>query len=110
MPSSPPIDDLYDRIYADAEFQRLQARRSRFSWLLATLMFGSFFGFILVIAFAPQLFARPIAADSVITWGIPLGVSIILLGFVLTGIYVYRSNGEFDRGIAAIVQRLSAGE
>jgi uncharacterized membrane protein (DUF485 family) len=102
------MDDLYNRIYADPEFQQVQRRRSRFSWTLAAIMFGSYFTFILVIAFAPDLFAIPLGPDTVITWGIPLGVSIIVLGFILTGIYVYRANGEFDRSIAAIVRRLSA--
>ncbi|PTT88398.1 DUF485 domain-containing protein, partial [Pseudomonas sp. HMWF031] len=30
------------------------------------------------------------------TWGIPIGVGLIVSAFVLTGIYVRRANGEFD--------------
>ena len=104
------MDELYHRIYADPEFQQVQRRRSRFSWTLAAIMFFSYFTFILVIAFFPALFAVPLGPNTVVTWGIPLGVSIIVLGFVLTGIYVRRANGEFDRSIAAIVRRLSAGD
>ncbi len=45
-----------------------------------------------------------------ITWGIPVAVAIIVLGFALTGIYMWRANGEFDVAVSAIVKRLSAGD
>ena len=71
-------------------------------------MLVSYFGFILVIAFAPGLLAVPLGSRTVVTWGIPIGVGIILLGFALTGLYVYRANGEFDGRIEAIVRRVTA--
>lgn len=101
------MDEIYARIHADPEFRALQRIRERLCWLLSALMFVAFFGFILVIAFAPGLFAVRLGPDTVITLGIPLGVGIILLGFVLTGIYVWRANGEFDRRNAALLRRLS---
>ncbi len=100
------MDAIYARIYADPEFQALQRRRGRFIWTLSLLMVSAFFSFILVIGFNPALLAMPLGPDTVITLGIPVGVAIILLGFVLTGLYVYRANGEFDRANAAIVARL----
>ncbi|WP_412841854.1 DUF485 domain-containing protein, partial [Aeromonas dhakensis] len=30
------------------------------------------------------------------TRGIPVGIGLILSAFVLTGVYVFRANGEFD--------------
>lgn len=101
------MDALYARIYADPEFQALQRRRGRYIWTLSLLMFCAFFAFILVIAFSPALLAIPLGPDTVITLGIPIGVAIILLGFLLTGVYVYRANGEFDQANAAIVARFS---
>ena len=100
------MNDLYQRIFADPEFQALQRRRSRLIWMLSMIMLVTYFGFILVIAFAPEFFAAPLGADTVITRGIPIGVGIILLGLALTGIYVHRANGEFDTTTADIVQRL----
>ncbi len=100
------MDDLYEKIFNDAEFQALQRRRSRFSWTLAAIMLTAYYAFILVIAFAPRVFAIPLGPDTVITWGIPVGISIIVLGFILTAIYVHRANGEFDRDNEAIIKRL----
>ncbi|MEQ8660653.1 MAG: DUF485 domain-containing protein [Gammaproteobacteria bacterium] len=102
------MEALYQKIFDDPEFQALQRRRSRLSWVLALTMLTAYYAFILVIAFQPALFAAPLGADTVITWGIPIGVGIILLGFALTGIYVHRANGEFDRTTAAIVRRLTS--
>jgi len=100
------MEALYQKIFDDPEFRDLQRRRSRLCWTLALVMLVSYYAFILVIAFQPALFAMPLGEATVVTIGIPVGVGIILLGFVLTGIYVYRANGEFDRTTAAIVQRL----
>lgn len=100
----------YRAIFADPAFQAVQRRRSRFSWLLALIMLVTYFGFILVIAFKPALLAMPLGPNTVITWGIPIGVGIIVLGFVLTGLYVQRANGEFDSTIEAIVSRVTAAD
>jgi uncharacterized membrane protein (DUF485 family) len=60
-------------------------------------MFGLYLLFILLIAFKPELLGTRIFVDSPLTWGIPFGVGLILAAFVLTGIYVWRANSEFDR-------------
>ena len=90
------MQHLYKKIYADPEFHELERKRGVFSWCLAGITIVAYFTFILVIAFAPELFARPIAEDSIITWGIPFGLLVIVLSFVLTGVYVHRANTEFD--------------
>ena len=102
------MDKLYARIFADAEFQALQQRRQRFTWLLSGLVFGAFLSFLLCVAFAPRMLAVPIGPDSVISRGIPWGSATILFGFLLTGVYVWRANGEFDRTMARIVARCAA--
>jgi uncharacterized membrane protein (DUF485 family) len=53
-----------------------------------------YYGFILIVAFAPSVLGIPIY--GVVTLGIPIGVFIIVAAFVLTGIYVRRANSEFD--------------
>ena len=84
-------------IYQDPEFQQLIKKKTFFSWLLAILVMGLYFSFILVVAFSPELFAIKISQISVVSIGIPIGVLVILGSFILTGIYVYRANKEFDK-------------
>ena len=98
------MEHLFKKIYADPEFHELEQKRGRFSWFLASIVFLAYFSFILIIAFAPELFAIPIFKDSVITWGIPIGIFVIVLSFLLTGVYVYRANSEFDRLTNDIVE------
>lgn len=90
-------ENVYQRIYDNPRFQDLVARRGRFAWTLAVLILAAYFAFILVIAFDPQVLGTPLSSGSVTTWGIPAGLGLIFLSFILTGIYVQRANGEFDR-------------
>ena len=85
----------YLRIQQDPNFQELVAKRQRFAWSLSILMLGLYLAFIMLIAFAPAGWA-PLSEGSTITRGIPVGVGLIVSSFVLTGIYVFRANGEFD--------------
>lgn len=77
-------------------FQELVRTRSTLAWSLSALMLGIYLAFILLVAFAPGVLARPIAEGSVITVGIPVGLLVIISAFVLTGVYVYRANTRFD--------------
>lgn len=94
-------DDRLDRIGADPRYQALVARRDRFAWMLSAIVLIAYFGFILLVAFDKPLLAAPIAGGAT-SLGIPLGIGIILLSIVLTGIYVRRANGVFDAELAAI--------
>ena len=89
-------DSVYKRIEQRPRFKELVAKRDRFAWILSAIMLGLYVAFILLIAFEPQVLGMRISDSSPMTLGIPLGVGLILSAFVLTGIYVFRANGEFD--------------
>ena len=82
-------------VQANPKFRELVKKRSRLSWLLTAVMLVAYYGFIMVLAFEPEFFR--IHLTEYTTIGFPIGVAIILLAFALTGIYVRRSNREFDR-------------
>ena len=86
--------ELTHRIRNNPKFAELTRKRTKFGWQLSILMLAIYYGFILVVGFAPKALGTPIY--GVITLGMPIGVLIILLAFVLTGIYVRRANSEFD--------------
>lgn len=93
---------VLERAKNDPEFEMLVRARSRLAWTLTTIMMVIYFGFILMIAFAPAHLGKPIG-DGVTTIGIPLGIFVILSAFLLTGLYVWRANTTFD----AISKRIS---
>ncbi|MBL0721798.1 MAG: DUF485 domain-containing protein [Sulfurovum sp.] len=84
------------KIKNNPKYQSLIEKRSSFAWILSIIMFVVYYIFIMIIAFEPSIFATKIG-DSVITLGIPVGIAIIFISFILAGIYTYRANGEFDR-------------
>ena len=95
-------DPVLLRVARSARYQELVRERSRFSWTLTAIMLAIFFGYILLIAFAPDLLAQRISRTT--TLGIPLGIGVIISGIVLTGIYVHRANTRFDPMIREIVE------
>lgn len=95
---------LVEAIKRDPDFVELVTKRTAFGWRLSALMAAIYFGFILLVAFAPKLLGTPIG-DGVTTIGVPLGLLVIVSAFVLTGIYVRRANSEFDALTEKIVGR-----
>jgi uncharacterized membrane protein (DUF485 family) len=92
------------RIESDPNFRRLAAERLRLGLRLSSAMFVAYFGYILCIAFWPQLLGTPLAEGAATTWGVLVGVLIIALGFALTAIYVRVANTRFDRLNADILE------
>lgn len=98
--TSPTIE----RIQNNPKFIAMVHTKSVFSWTLSIIMLAIYCAFILIIGFKKELFGTPIGPDTVITWGIPVGVGVILSAFVLTGIYVRRANTEFDQLTREVVE------
>jgi uncharacterized membrane protein (DUF485 family) len=93
--------DRLTAIAADPRYLALVRRRDRFAWTLTAIVLAAYFGFILLVAFDKPLLAAPIAGGAT-SLGIPIGLGVILLSIVLTGVYVRRANGAFDAELAAI--------
>jgi uncharacterized membrane protein (DUF485 family) len=89
--------DMYEKVKNNPKFHQLVARRSRLVWSLSAIVLFIYFSFILTIAFAPGFLGQPISEGSLISIGIPVGVFIILSAFVLTGIYVFIANKNYDK-------------
>jgi len=90
-------DNIYQQIESNAHFKELVTKRQRFAFILSIIMLVVYVGFILLIAFAPTWLGTPLHPGTTVTRGIPIGIGIIVLSFLLTGVYVWRANGEFDR-------------
>lgn len=87
--------EIYQRIRNNPKFIQLVTKRSKFAWSLVLVIFLVYYTFITVVAFSPKTLGQPIG-EGVSTIGIPVGISIILLCFILTGVYTKRANSEFD--------------
>ncbi|MCB1830147.1 MAG: DUF485 domain-containing protein [Chromatiaceae bacterium] len=88
--------DAYERIRKNPKFNELVARRGRFVWWLTGIIFVVFYGFVMAVAFAPDLVATRPFAGSNLTVGILAGLFQFIVFWFLALLYVRRANGEFD--------------
>jgi len=84
------------QIQNNPKYQKLVSTRSKFAWTLTIVMLVVYYAYILFIAFSPETLGTKISPDGMATWGIPVGLAIIVLAFAMTGVYVRRANSEFD--------------
>lgn len=82
------------------EFHDLARRKNGISLGLTLAMLAIYFGFIFLIAFRKDLVGAKLSAN--VTWGIPLGVGVILAAWILTGIYVAWANRKYDPMVEAL--------
>ncbi len=101
-------DQICQQIEDSAYFRELVEKRQRFATFLLLIMLVVYVGFILLIAFAPGWLGTPLHAGTSVTRGIPIGIGIIVISFILTGIYVWRANSEFDRLNKAVLREVKA--
>mgnify|MGYP002654134147 CR=1 FL=1 len=99
------LDPMLQRIASNPNYNGLRTRRLRFGWTLTIAMLVVYYGFIAIIAFDKALLAVKIGGGTA-SLGLVLGVAVIVLAFILTGIYVQRANGRFDQLTAALKRDL----
>ena len=83
--------------------EALARTRWRVAIALTAAMLVAYFGFILLVAFDKPLMGKPVAPG--LSLGILLGVLVILVAWVLTGIYIVWANGKYDRALHQYKQR-----
>ncbi|WNC95010.1 DUF485 domain-containing protein [Paraburkholderia sp. FT54] len=87
---------LAEKIKSSAAYRELVRKRSRLGWTLTTLVLVVYYGYVLLIAFDKQFLAAKMGA-GVMTWGMPIGLFVIVFTVVVTGFYVRRANSTYDQ-------------
>ncbi|MDA8252268.1 MAG: DUF485 domain-containing protein [Rhodospirillales bacterium] len=87
--------DFAEKVRRNPAFAELAARRGRFSWTIAIVMLAIYYGFILVVGFDKGLLG--LSVGGAITLAFPVGLAVIVIAILLTGLYVLRANGEYDK-------------
>jgi uncharacterized membrane protein (DUF485 family) len=86
------------------EFRSLVRRKWTVSVLLTVCLFVLYYGYILLVAVDKPFLARKIGVYT--TLGIPLGVAVIVLSWVLTAVYVLWANRTHDAAVEEIAAQL----
>src|SRR6476620_11464792 len=84
---------IYARVRENPKYQALVKRRGRLAAILSAIVLVSYYSFMMVVAFAPSTLGKPLGAGMT---GIPIGAAIIVISWLLTGVYSYFANGPFD--------------
>jgi uncharacterized membrane protein (DUF485 family) len=85
-------------------FKRMVTRRWAVAVVLTVALFVMYYGYIVLIAVNKPLMAQTIG--DVTTLGIPLGVAVIVLAWVLTAIYVGWANRVHDPEVRDLKRKL----
>jgi uncharacterized membrane protein (DUF485 family) len=81
------------------------AERRKIATPIVAIIILAYFGFVLLIAFDPALLGQTLGGN--VSLGIYAGLGLLVLSFVLTGIYMYLSDqkiAELQRNIRHKVQ------
>lgn len=84
------------KISQHPKYIELVKTRTRYGWTLTFIMVAIYYGYISLMAFNKEFLAKPLSG-GVTTLSIPIGIGVIVVTVLLTGIYVMRANKEFDR-------------
>jgi len=91
-------------VLQSAEFKKLTKKRWAVALLLTTIMLLVYFGFLLMVAFDKDFFKQKVG--DVTTIAIPIGIGLIVLAWVMTGIYTYWANNFYDKEVEEIKKKL----
>ena len=91
-------------IVTSDRFKALVRKRWNVSITLTILLFISYYGYILVIAYGKEFLSQKVG--EFVNWGIIFGVACILFAWLLTLIYVLWANNVYDKEVDSIKQTM----
>lgn len=89
-------DSQVQRILNNPKFQEMVSKKRKLSWTLTAIMLVIYVGFMLLVGYNKEFLSSSVSG-GVTTWGIPLGLGIIMLSFILCGVYSYIANNRLDQ-------------
>jgi uncharacterized membrane protein (DUF485 family) len=104
IPSDAKNQRSATQVIESPEFKRLVTKRWSVSLILLAVLFGTYYGYILLIPYAPGLMAARLGAT--VTVAIPLGIGVIAVAFVLTAVYVGWANQKYDPEVDRLKSQL----
>ncbi len=97
--------DLVAEVIRNPKYQELLQRRNRISLTFFVITLIIYAGFILTLAFDPELFGRPIG-NMTISIGVFTATLVLVSASILVALYVYLSNKIFDPLLKDIIQEI----
>ena len=91
------MDDVQvERILQNPKFKKMVSKKATLSWTLTIIMLIVYVGFMLLVGYNKE-FLMSSFSGGVSLCGRPRGLGIIVLSFVLCGVYSYIANNTLDQ-------------
>lgn len=101
--------ETHHKLLQEPLFKELAKKKGIWSTISTVATFVAYFAFIGAIAWAPDFMGSPMIEGAYATIGLTMGLAVIIFAIALTGIYVWKANGEFEVLTQKIV-RIAEGE
>lgn len=94
----------HNRYLEDADFKKLVSSRRSVVTILTVLTLVTYYGFILLMAYGKDILSTRIAPN--ITIGLPIGVAVIVISWVLTFTYANWANKKYDTMVEEVKEKM----
>jgi uncharacterized membrane protein (DUF485 family) len=91
-------------IVTSDRFKALVRKRWTVSFILTVLLFVSYYGIILTIAYGKEFLSTKVGEFT--NWGIIFGIFGIVFAWILTAVYVVWANNVYDKEVDSIKQTM----
>lgn len=96
--------DIVAEVLKHPKYQELVRRRTRVSMAFFVVTLVIYSGFILTMAYLPEVFAKPLGPNWTMSVGLFVGLMVVCSAVFLIALYTYFSNKVFDPLLEAVVR------
>lgn len=97
-------DTIVEKVLKHPKYAELVQRRTRVSMAFFAVALLIYSGFILTLAYMPEVFAQPLGAGWTMSVGVFAGILVVFSAVIMIALYVYFSNKTFDPLLEEIVR------
>ncbi|WP_104743501.1 DUF485 domain-containing protein [Helicobacter cinaedi] len=97
------------QVKALARFGDFVSKRNKISLVLSFVIFACYYTFVVSVGLVPEILGYRLGPSSV-TLGILIGISIIVLSIIATGVYTFLANTYLDKEQENILQQLEEAD
>ncbi len=97
-------NDVVEKVLKHPKYVELVKSRTRISMIFFGLTLAIYSGFILTMAYLPEVFAKPLGPNWTMSVGLVVGLLVACSAVILIASYVYISNKKFDPLLADILR------
>ena len=102
-PHHPEHPHTAHEILQDPEFVAFARRKTAVSLTLTVVTMVVYFGFVGLLAFSPSTLGASVGSA---TAGIPIGICVIFLAWLVTGLYVRWANSTYDAQVEELKKKV----